>query len=261
MNVVKLMGGLGNQLFQYAFGQHVQEVTGRPVRYNTSWYNVERIPPRPYRLNKFEMVVGAISYDKYKIVKEKDSLASLASMDSRHFHGYWQDPRFYNEILLERLRNEFHVKQEFWTKEFTEWYEYINLSKNAVALHVRRGDYLHHPDHLVLTLRYYQKALAYMQAIKTDPEIFVFSDDIEWCKEQFEDVHFVELPEDFLQFELIRACKHFIIANSTFSWWAAFLAYGATVIAPNQWNKTRLNGSEVHERNMLSPPWMYINLL
>ena len=99
-----------------------------------------------------------------------------------------------------------------------------------------------------------------MDAMKKNTEVFVFSDDLDWCRNNFAECNFVELPEDYLEFELMRECKHFIIANSTFSWWAAYLSMNATVIAPKNWNKTRVNGAVIHEQRMLREDWMHINL-
>lgn len=260
MNVVRVMGGLGNQLFQYAFGRVVEECSGNPTGYDIHWYDAIRIPPRPYVLDKFKMRVPVASYLRTQKVTEKmgEPIPSLYTND-KFFNGYWQNPDLYSFKLLEEFRSKFHVNPEYYTPEFLVWRAQIQ-SCTSVALHVRRGDYLIHPNHLVLPLQYYQNALMYIDALKKDVEVFVFSDDLDWCREHFEDCHFVELPEDYLEFELMRECKHFITANSTFSWWAAYLSMNSTIIAPKKWWRNSVNGCAVYERRMTQEGWMNINL-
>jgi hypothetical protein len=100
----------------------------------------------------------------------------------------------------------------------------------------------------------------YMDAIKSDTQVFIFSDDPKWCSENFDGCFIVSLPEDYLEFELMRECNHFIIANSTFSWWAAYLAMNAVTITPNQWWRESVNGYAVYERRMIQSHWMHIGL-
>jgi len=259
MNVVKVMGGLGNQLFQYAFGRVVEECCGHPTGYDKQWYNIICVPPRPYILDKFQVRVNVTNYLKTTKIHEHIGEVPPLYGDNGYYSGYWQNPNLYTPELIEEFRQSFHVKPEFYTPEFLMWRDRIRSCK-AVALHVRRGDYLLHPNHLVLPLQYYQNALLYMDAMKKDIQVFIFSDDLDWCRNNFAECNFVELPEDYLEFELMRECKHFIIANSTFSWWAAYLSMNATIIAPKNWNKTRVNRAVVHEQCMLREDWMHINL-
>lgn len=260
MNIVRVMGGLGNQLFQYAFGRVVEECSKFPTHYNTSWYNILRVPPRPYILDKFQLRIQATTQLLPRKVTEKIGyeLPPLYS-DGKFFNGYWQNPDLYSLKLVEEFRQNFHVKPELHTPEFKEWRDKIR-GCNAVALHVRRGDYLIHPNHLVLPLQYYQNALMYLDAMRKDIQVFIFSDDLDWCTDHFEDCYFVELPEDYLEFELMRECKHFITANSTFSWWAAYLSLNGIVIAPKKWWRNSVNGHAVYEKRMLREDWMHINL-
>jgi len=259
MNVVKLMGGLGNQLFQYAFGQMLQERYGRPIFYSVEWYERHKIAERPYLLDKFLVSARTTHFLNTRTVAEGIiNLESYFTADNILFHGYWQDPKWYDDRLLEKLRQEFHVKSEYHNKEFLQWRDMVR-STNAIALHVRRGDYVGHQNHLLLPLRYYQNALMYMAEMKNEPEVFIFSDDLMWCREHFDGCHLVDLPS-YLCFELMRECKHFIISNSTFSWWPAYLSRNATIIAPNQWAKDRKNGALLHEERMLVRNWLKIGL-
>lgn len=259
MNVVKVMGGLGNQLFQYAFGRVVEEYSKCSTGYDLSWYSVPRVPPRPYVLDKFDIIVSKTLYLNTRKENERFDCTPSLYTDNTYFSGYWQNADLYNFKLIEEFRQRFHVKEEYHTPEFIEWRDKIRSCK-AVAIHVRRGDYLIHPNHLVLPLQYYQNALMYLDAMRKEIEVFIFSDDLDWCADHFEDCYFVELPEDYLEFELMRECKHFIIANSTFSWWAAYLSLNGIVIAPKKWWRNSVNGHAVYEKRMLREDWMHINL-
>ena len=260
MNVVRVMGGLGNQLFQYAFGRVVEECSRNRTTYDLHWYETVRVPPRPYVLDKFNLQLKKAPLHHLTKVTERVGmpLPSLQS-DGMFFNGYWQNPDLYSFKLVEEFRANFHVNPAYYTPEFLAYREKIRNS-TSVALHVRRGDYLIHPNHLVLPLQYYQNALMYLDAMRKDIQVFIFSDDLDWCAEHFEDCYFVELPEDYLEFELMRECKHFITANSTFSWWAAYLSLNGIVIAPKKWWRNSVNGHAVYERRMLREDWMHINL-
>ena len=260
MNIVKLAGGLGNQLFQYAFGRVVQECSGNKTAYDKTWYDTTRIPPRPYVLGQFQVEVPTSGYLKTGKVVEKisEGIPSLY-VDNKYFQGYWQNPDLYSFKLIEEFREQFHVRPQYQTAAFLELRKQVQ-SCNSVALHVRRGDYLLHPNHLVLPLQYYQNALSYMDAMKKNTEVFVFSDDLDWCRENFMDCHFVNLGDECLEFDVMRSCKHFIIANSTFSWWAAYLTMNATVIGPKRWWRSNVNGFGVYEKRMKRNDWLNISL-
>lgn len=260
MNVVRLMGGLGNQLFQYAFGRVLEECSRNKTGYNNDWYKIPQVPPRPYLLDQFQMKVPLTNYLQTQKVTEKlgEDPTSLY-VDGKFFNGYWQNPDLYSPKLIEEFRSQFHVKPTLMTSEFLQLQEQAQ-GCNSIALHVRRGDYLLHPNHLVLPLKYYENALSYMNAMKKDTEVFVFSDDLDWCRDNFMECHFVDLGDECLEFELMRSCKHFIIANSTFSWWAAYLSQDATIIAPKQWWRSSVNGFGVYQRRILQRNWLNISL-
>lgn len=260
MNVVRVVGGLGNQLFQYAFGRVLEEHSGNCTNYDISWYKTPRVPPRPYLLDQFQITVPVTAFQNLQKVHEKlgDEIETL-HVDGKYFSGYWQNPDLYSFKLIEEFRAQFHIKWPYQTPEFLELRKQVQ-SCNSVALHVRRGDYLLHPNHLVLPLQYYQNALSYMDAMKKNTEVFIFSDDLDWCKENFMDCHFVELGDECLEFDLMRSCKHFIIANSTFSWWAAYLSLNATIIGPKRWWRDSVNGFGVYERRIQQRDWLNISL-
>ena len=230
MNVVKVMGGIGNQLFQYAFGK-LQTKRGTYVLYDTTWYTKHRtLPERPFRLDKFNLKYKSGNFKPMNTtVKEVSYDPNLITLWNHNFHGYWQYLDYYKDIIPE-LREEFKVKEQYITSDYKR---YLNKIKqgDSIAVHVRRGDYLN-KGHVVLPLDYYQTALSNLRG-----NIFIFSDDIPWCKKYFQNAIFIEKVDDYLAFELMRMCTHQVISNSTFSWWAAILNDNPRkiVYAPEQW--------------------------
>lgn len=221
MNVIKLMGGLGNQLFQYMFGQ-VQAANGIEVAYDRSWFTTKSSDtPRPYLLDKFKIKVKDSPFLKQQTIAENGYDENLFLIQNCNFDGFWQYLKYYDSILS-YLQAELVVSSNFYTPEYLKLKQAIE-NASITALHVRRGDYLTTPKFKTLPLIYYYEAL---QHIKGD--LFIFSDDLEWCKRHFKteyfdrEITFVDLP-DYLAFDLMRQCSNFIISNSTFSTLAAYL--------------------------------------
>jgi hypothetical protein len=255
MNVIKLMGGIGNQMFQYAFGK-AQKQNGIEVFYDTGFYNTkgeyDRYP-RLYHLDKFKTQVNIGKFIRtWKTYKENriGFNLDLLKMDGANFEGYWQYLPYIKEVLPQ-LREELILRESHYTQPFLEMREAVTQCK-SVAVHVRRGDYLTHRGVFRdLKFDYYVRALA---ICPEGDELFVFSDDIPWCKGKFKkdyfyrDITFVDLNE-YLSFELMRLCNHHIIANSTFSYWAAILNNNPeqVVVCPKEWlvNKVQDDGNEL----------------
>ena len=247
MNVVKLYGGLGNQMFQYAFGKE-QERLGIKVKFDISIRT--DASRRPFVLDRFNTDIEFGSLNGRRVTKERKQgfRHDLLLRDGFSFIGYWQHPD-YSKNILPQLKEDFCVKEEFYTKEYLRLKDEI-VNCNSVSLHVRRGDYVT-IGMFVTKLEYYLSAINFIRTIKKDPVIYVFSDDISWCKEHFTDVKYIHL-EDYLDFELMKLCRSNIITNSTFSWWAARLNDNPdkTVIAPAQWQHRR-DDTEKKDREFL----------
>jgi hypothetical protein len=230
MNTIKLCGGLGNQLFQYAFGK-AQILHGIDVQFDASWYQKfsARNSNRLYILDKFETKIKLGSKQPGRPIIEKGFDINLLQKDGFNFNGYWQYPA-YSEKVLSELKNEIVVRKELYTREFLSYREEIMMDSKSIAVHVRRGDYLYLEGFPVQPLEYYTKAIE-----RLNGNVYVFSDDIEWCKENFKGVKFIYLNEYF-DFELMRLCKHQIASRSSFSWWAAHLNNNPNkiVIIPKQ---------------------------
>lgn len=274
MKIVNILGGLGNQMFQYALALALQ--------YQCKDMSEVRIDPRAFRgypihngyeLKRIfnvkipeatinEVMKVAYPYLNYRIWQlcrllpkrstmkyEWKSMAYDESVftDTRDLYliGYWQTERYFRSIRSEILK-------AFAFPSFTSNSQNETLSKElqqrrSIAVHIRRGDYLKISNTSgICTIDYYKKAIAYMQGASS-PELFaIFSDDIDWCMEQFEaiigntDIRFVNWNKEeecFRDMQLMSLCKHNIIANSSFSWWGAWLNQNPDkiVIAPSRW--------------------------
>jgi hypothetical protein len=255
MNTIRVCGGLGNQLFQYAFGRF-QKSRGIRVNYDVSWYETSQNPIRPLLLNKFNIDLGEFRRLKYvRSIRERGfDLRRIIDIGFK-YNGYWQSP-LYHKGIYQILKEEIKVKEEHYTESFLELKKEIEKT-NSVSLHVRRGDYLNNPNHLVLPLEYYMKALRVISVICSDIKIFVFSDDIEWCKLNFSNATFVEI-NPYLELELMSLCKHNIISNSTFSWWAAYLNSNPDkkVIAPKRWVVKNVDQELIEKKKLILNDWI-----
>lgn len=221
-------GRLGNQMFQYAALKSLSLLTGdnditlpdnRSIKPDGT-YDLTNNKWISYRLDLLDCFdlnckIGNIQENGDNIVLD----------------GYFQN---YKHIMpfKEDIINEFKFKFNILDK----CSDIIGQYKNPVAVHVRRGDYVKLPHYWVVTPEYIQSALEYF----TDDEytFLIFSDDIQWCKEVFpEGVIFMEGNNQFEDLCLMSLCDHNIIANSSYSWWAAFLNQNKNkkVIAPNMW--------------------------
>ena len=240
MNIIKVMGGIGNQFFQYAFGR-VMSLNNVQVAYDISWCKMAegKRYPRPFRLDKFNtelFIADFISKQPLVLDHRVGFNLSLFDLRDHNFEGYWQYLPYYVKILP-ILKNELQLKTEFYTDKFMEIANIILETEDSVAVHVRRGDYLTHKGIFRdLPAKYY------FNALRSIPkgDLFIFSDDLPWCKDKFKPVYFnrklyfVDL-DDYLCFELMRLCKHKLICNSTFSYWAALLNDCGTVVRPRHW--------------------------
>jgi len=162
--------------------------------------------------------------------------------------GYWQSDKYfwgYEEVI----RSDFSFSRELSESNLAVLSSIESC--NSVSLHVRRGDYISNPKasayHGICGLDYYARAIEYVCSRESDPIFYVFSDDLIWCRENLEfegQVIFVEGNvggQSFVDMQLMSNCKHNILANSSFSWWAAWLNKngGKCVVAPDIWNASR----------------------
>ena len=258
MNVVRLMGGLGNQLFQYAFGKAMTK-NGIAVAYDISKF--ARGKHRSYMLDRFTINVPFSNFINSRGHLDTGANPSYSAeylkRDGYNFFGYWQYLAYFESFLPE-LKKEIWINKERYTGDYLFWKMKILKDDNSVSVHVRRDDYLTSSTISPVPLSYYYEAFSTIKG-----NYYFFSDDIEWCKEKFKQeyfegqVNFIHL--DFhLDFELMRLCRHHILANSTFSWWAAILDGDdrGTVITPDVW----ITKYDKAERNNFPEKWVKIKV-
>jgi hypothetical protein len=234
-----LKGGLGNQLFQIAAAFSLSKNLSTELVIYQNYVNTS---------------IHGYSFDKYKnnifskiiLSKEKPNLY-LKSFNEKKF-SYEQITLENNQILDGYFQSEkyFIDHKEDIKKLFEETEEissYINKKysnidfNNSISLHVRRGDYLRYPKiHPVCDIEYYKNAL---QILNEDKNILLFSDDVEWCKHnlKFKNLQFINNEQDYIDLYLMSRCSFNVIANSTFSWWSAWLNKNKQkkVICPIKW--------------------------
>ena len=255
MNVVQLAGGVGNQLFQYAFAK-AQMVKKVEVSCTPPWPGWKWPHPRQYVIDKFhtDMAVHSLIKGNRRIIERLYQLKNgmlydlqLLKMKDCNFEGYWQYLSYFKDILP-LLKKEIQVKEEFYTKKFLDMRKRI-LDTNSVSIHVRRTDYVGNKAYGAFPFSYYLDAVQYVEG-----DLFIFSDDIPWCREVFNRAYFsrkitfVHLVE-YLDFELMRLCKHNISANSSFSYWASLLNPNPDkkVVISGKWlAETEVDNNELH---------------
>jgi hypothetical protein len=279
MILVRLMGGLGNQMFQYAFGRTVSlhyktELALDPTLLNDRSMPNEIATHRAFDLDIFKNLKYRLATQKEIFLFNGDANASISQKAARKLNtlvspkkltiqknneldvemsddtcyvGRWQSYKFFEE-------KENVIKEDFQIEKpvvagIDKLAEQIR-NCNSVCVHVRRTDLvsstLYSKTIGALDLNYYKRSMDVITQNEKDPVYFVFSDDIEWCKQHIKSNNPLYFVENTLAGEkaeghlyLMTQCKHFIISNSTFAWWGAFLSENKfkNVIYPNQWFK------------------------
>lgn len=271
MIIVQLISGLGNQLFQYALYRSLQ-LKGKKVYLDDyTYYKLSGVPEDcTYQLdmwnlkynsvsknlilkikfliekylNKFGLKYTAFPKFKEKAVHTFDS--TVFEIDNHYCEGWWQSEKYFKDIKNE-LKRDFEYKGK-WSDKNREFRDLMRHT-NSVCIHVRRGDYLKASDIYgnICTEDYYKKSIAYIKEKISNPHFFIFSNDIDWCKDFFKNeanATFVEGNEDYavsyMDLVLMTYCKHHIIANSSFSWWGAWLSIEEGItISPKKWLNTK----------------------
>lgn len=239
----KFKAGLGNQLFQYAAARSLMKKNDF-LLFDLSNYQNDYLS-REFTLNQFRVKGQVLSnkiFHKFFIPNTKLNIV-LAALKGFSFikengfyihenlrkecklittiEGYWQSADYF-----ENIRNQ--LIKEIVPHDLPSLPDFIRET-NTVAVHIRRTDYVKDERYGFLGLDYYNEAISYFKQKLNNPFFIFFSDDIDWCKNNFTDleeaIFFEEKmwQNDFLQLFLMSKCKHQIIANSSFSWWGAWL--------------------------------------
>jgi hypothetical protein len=244
MKLIKIKGGLGNQMFQYAYGRTL-EISGKKIAFDISFFYGNKSPndtDRIFELNNFNLETNAsfLKEKKENFVKKiyQKILNKLGLIDQ-----FYQSEKYFKEIDYQ-IRREFTLKKPISDPEIE--------NSNSVSVHVRRGDYVNDSKtnqyHGTCSMEYYKKAIAEIKEKYPEVVFYFFSDDIDWVKENFNiDGEKMKIGSnsslsDCEELILMSKCKHNIIANSSFSWWAAWLNQNPDkiVIAPKKWMNKEL---------------------
>ncbi len=263
--VIQLSGGMGNQMFQYALYLQLKAL-GRNVKIDDRT-EYEGRNARPIRLNVFdvkyqtptetEMLCLTDSYlDLFSKIRRKLTGrktaeyrevspvfdAEVLKKDRAYLVGCWQSEKYFTDIKKE-VRKAFTFKNITLSAKMQEYEKRMQVT-NSVSLHIRRGDYLEVSDVYggICTTEYYEKAMKQMEQWNPDCHFFVFTNDARWVKENYHQKNLTVVEgndEDagYIDMYLMTRCKHYILANSSFSWWGCYLNPAETkkVIAPEKW--------------------------
>lgn len=259
--ICSVMGGLGNQLFQYAAARTVADQMRTDLILDVTWYQRTHIGSDPRRLlvtglpnvriddlcrsrvpvglrqRVFKHLGGQVLVETNDLAKQRNLAGSSKAL---WLHGYWQDQTLF-------IRNQVAIRRDFATRKLHTGpldSGVIYLSRSSLGVHIRRGDYVANQTvsevHQVADLEYFLKAIKYVKSRRNIDEIFYFSDDPTWVEENLVTSiggRMSGTGDELTDFVLLSKCKHHIISNSTFSWWAAWL--GETedqlVVAPRRW--------------------------
>jgi hypothetical protein len=209
--IAYIMGGLGNQMFQYAAGLAVAKRLGESLELNTTFYDSNK--SREYQL--FHFPISARVTDEFAPKVEEVGFPYQEINQSGMMFGYWQTEKYFVDIA-DQIREEFALPR---------------AELGRVAVHVRRGDYLQLPQVFhTQGVDYYERARREFPGC----EFIAFSDDPEWAKENLPWADVIEGNPPIVDLALMASCDGIIMANSSFSWWAAWLG-NKKVVAPSKW--------------------------
>lgn len=254
-------GHLGNQMFQYA------ALKGIAVKNGYDYF----IAPKENFGTKYNLLSSI--YDVFNMEKcAKIGLTDYPSLPEKSFNfdqdlldncpdnvdldGYYQSEKYFKHVESE-LRTDFTFDDVLFSdanRFLTEFYS----GTEVISLHVRRGDYLNHPQcHPVCDIPYFEKALSYFPE---DLPVIIFTNDLEWCSQQnlFDSERFSISENNHVGFDLclMTLCNYHIIANSSLSWWGSWLAKSKLTVAPKNWFGPAYAGWNIEDR--LLSDWVSI---
>ena len=290
MIITRLIGGLGNQMFQYVTGRRAAYINKTKLKLDIKGYeNQVGMTPRKYCLDIFNIQENFASETEINKLKKNTFTQKVLKsihpvffnnsyIKEKHFHfdpdilkisdsscleGYWQSEKYFKDI--EKI-----IHKEFTFKHKLDAANRKTISRikncDSVSIHIRRGDYVSNKQintfHGICDLDYYNQAIEYVASKIKSPYFFVFSDDIQWTKQNL----ILKYPcayvdhnigkKDYEDMRLMSMCKHNIIANSSFSWWGAWLNRNPNkiVIAPKKWFKNK----SINTKDLIPQSWIKI---
>jgi hypothetical protein len=275
---------LGNQMFQYAFGFALEKETKIKTFFDMSFFRKKYA--RPYGLDVFDLNTKFVENILLKLqlqliwkfrkhLKNK-SFLGLIFFSEPHFEYYkyafkikpntYIEGFFQTEKYFEKYEDEIRDAFAFKTKpdKFNLYIMGQMSESNSVSVHIRRGDYVQKKRYQDLyakcSLDYYKRGVEYIASKYENPKLYVFSDDIQWAKANWDlpyETVFVNHnsgEKNFEDMRLMSLCKHNIIANSSFSWWGAWLNNNKEkiVIAPKKW----FNNQKINQEDVIPETWI-----
>jgi hypothetical protein len=292
MIVVQLQGGLGNQMFQYAFARALSAHYEVPMEFDLSFLNkrAEGYTQRSFSLEVFSLPIPVASIKTIQLfdnamakdLSSRIKRAFISSKNITHYEigfpfqsvkyspnqnnryiGFWQSEKYFDSIR-EIITKDFAFPRD--SSEQANAMRFRISSCDSISLHIRRGDYITNRSasqfHGSCSSEYYYKAVQEISVGLTNPELFIFSDDPNWVRQNLK----FDLPSHIIDFnsgdrshfdmDLMSCCAHHIIANSSFSWWGAWLntKMDKRVIAPRKW----FNDAAVETHDLIPSKWQQI---
>lgn len=291
MIIVRIIGGLGNQMFQYAAGRQlaaahntilkldISDFKDYPLRdYDLSAFNIKELFATPEEILLLKEPDTGSFKKKLKKLLRRPSKVGITHIREKQYHfdpkiptmpgsiyldGYWQSEKYFSDIA-DIIKNEFTVKLPQTDKNM-ELAQQIT-SCESVSLHVRRGDYVTDAKtntiHGTCDLDYYARCIEHLTQKVHRPCFFIFSDDPEWTERNLRITHPVTFIDhngakrNYEDLRLMSQCRHHIIANSSFSWWGAWLGQhqNTIVYAPKRW----FNSPSFNTQDLLPETWARI---
>jgi hypothetical protein len=276
MIITKLMGGLGNQMFQYACGRAASLRCRAELWLDASSISDPQLQtPRQYGLHVFNIAARLVTAEEVacrlesgstklaqdwtRVMRGVADVTSVTHVLEPHFHfapailtagdniyleGYWQSEKYFLD-QEETIRHDFTLRREIKARMNRDLYSHVEQCE-SVSLHIRRSDYVSNEGinrvHGLCSLEYYQHCVELITARVRKPVFFLFSDDPDWVRKNFILSHLSVLVsesrvKDYEELFLMSRCRHHIIANSSFSWWGAWLNRNPDkiVCAPERW--------------------------
>ena len=269
MLVIACTSGLGNQMFQYAYYLNQKTfLQDKCIKFDITWFNknkghngyelekifdvkidyaeLEDIRESGKPINRIDKIKNKILFKRKPWYSPAPNYAityipELCDHEEGYFLGFWQSEKYFKNVA-EKIRKDFNFKVPLDARNLILK---TDIEKNnSISMHIRRGDYLEPQNKLfqVCTIDYYKNAINFIEQHVINPKYYIFSNDIPWCKENLKLQNAVYVDwntgaDSYKDMQLMSYCKHNIIANSSFSWWGAWLNNNPDkiVCVPEKW--------------------------